>query len=137
MCATELVRCVRLLLLANWPEPYIYTVYDRAFGNFPAKITVCTPYIYMVLANPTFGMCPQPKYANWAHHGAMSTRYHGAMSTSYRGAMSTSYRGVMSTGYHGAMSTSYHRAMSTSYGRIVCVYAGEQVFICMHVSVSE
>jgi hypothetical protein len=29
----------------GWPEPYIYTIYDRIFG-FPAKITVYTPYIY-------------------------------------------------------------------------------------------
>jgi hypothetical protein len=30
------------------------TVYDRTFGDFPAKNTACTPYIYgyMVLANP-------------------------------------------------------------------------------------
>jgi hypothetical protein len=28
------------------PEPYIYTVYDRTLGNFPAKCTVYTPYIY-------------------------------------------------------------------------------------------
>jgi hypothetical protein len=34
-----------------WPEPYICTVYDRVFGDFPAKSTVCTPYIYM--ANPS------------------------------------------------------------------------------------
>jgi len=32
-----------------WPEPYICTVYDRIFGDLPAKITVYTP----VLANPT------------------------------------------------------------------------------------
>jgi len=25
---------------------YIYTVYDRIFGDFPAKNTVYTPYIY-------------------------------------------------------------------------------------------
>ena len=36
----------------RWPESYICTVYDRKFGDFPAKNTVCTPYIYMVLANP-------------------------------------------------------------------------------------
>ena len=30
----------------GWPEPYIYTAYDRIFGDFPAKITVYTPYIY-------------------------------------------------------------------------------------------
>ena len=32
--------------LDGWPEPYIYTVYDRIFGEFPAKNTVCKPYIY-------------------------------------------------------------------------------------------
>jgi len=32
---------------------YIYTVYYRIFGDSPAKITVYTPYIYMVLANPS------------------------------------------------------------------------------------
>jgi len=26
--------------------PYIYTVYDRIFGDFPAKNTVYTSYIY-------------------------------------------------------------------------------------------
>jgi hypothetical protein len=36
-----------------WPEPYIYTVYDRVFGDFPANYTVYTLYIYMVVANPT------------------------------------------------------------------------------------
>jgi hypothetical protein len=30
----------------GWPEPYIYTVYDRISRNFPAKSTVYTPYIY-------------------------------------------------------------------------------------------
>ena len=30
----------------GWPEPYIYTVYGRIFDKIPAKITVCTPYIY-------------------------------------------------------------------------------------------
>jgi len=29
----------------GWPEPYICTVYDRMYGDFPAKNTVCTPYI--------------------------------------------------------------------------------------------
>jgi len=39
---------------------YTHTVYDRIFGDFPAKNTVYTPYIYiyiyiyMVLANPTY-----------------------------------------------------------------------------------
>jgi hypothetical protein len=26
---------------------YIYTVHDRIFGDFPAKVTVYTPYIYV------------------------------------------------------------------------------------------
>jgi hypothetical protein len=41
----------------GWPEPYIYTVYDRMFGEFPAKNNVHTPYIYMVLANATNAVC--------------------------------------------------------------------------------
>jgi len=28
-----------------WPEPYIYTLYDRIFGDFPAKNTVYTLHI--------------------------------------------------------------------------------------------
>ena len=32
---------------SGWPEPYIYTVYDHKFGGFPAKNTVCTPYVYI------------------------------------------------------------------------------------------
>jgi len=31
--------------LLGWPEPYIYTVHDRKFGDFPTKSTVCTPCI--------------------------------------------------------------------------------------------
>jgi len=34
------------LACISWPEPYIYTVYDRIYGDFPAKNTVYTPYIY-------------------------------------------------------------------------------------------
>ena len=30
----------------GWPEPYIYSVHDRIFGDFPAKDTVHTLYIY-------------------------------------------------------------------------------------------
>ena len=30
----------------GWPEPYIYTVYDRTFCDFPATNTVYTRYIY-------------------------------------------------------------------------------------------
>jgi hypothetical protein len=29
----------------HWTEPYIHTVYDRLYGDFPAKNTVYTPYI--------------------------------------------------------------------------------------------
>jgi len=30
-----------------WPEPYVYTVYDRTYGKFPVKNTVYTPHIRM------------------------------------------------------------------------------------------
>jgi hypothetical protein len=44
--------------MQGWPEPYIYTVYYRTFGDFPAKIIVYTfnvlyiygfgqPYVYV------------------------------------------------------------------------------------------
>ena len=33
------------LTYLGWPQPYIHTVYDRMYGNFPAKNTVYTPYI--------------------------------------------------------------------------------------------
>jgi hypothetical protein len=33
---------------------YIYTVYDCRVGDFPAKNTVYTPFIFMVLANPVY-----------------------------------------------------------------------------------
>ena len=29
----------------GWPEPYIHTVHDRMYGDFPAKNTVYTPYV--------------------------------------------------------------------------------------------
>jgi hypothetical protein len=33
--------------MQGWPELYIYTVYDRIFGDFPAaENTVYTSYIY-------------------------------------------------------------------------------------------
>jgi hypothetical protein len=31
----------------------MFTIYDRMFGDFSAKNTVYTPYLCMVLANPT------------------------------------------------------------------------------------
>ena len=67
MCVCVCVCCVNILVLQSgtWcgkmsslqgcPKPYIYSVYDRVFGDFPAKYNVVT-YIhrmYMVLANPT------------------------------------------------------------------------------------
>ena len=30
----------------GWPELYMYTVFDRIFGDFPAKTTVYTPYMH-------------------------------------------------------------------------------------------
>jgi len=47
-CATCL--CSEL----GWPQSCMYTVYDRIFGDFPAKSTVYTPCKCMVLANPNF-----------------------------------------------------------------------------------
>jgi len=32
--------------MLGWPEPYIYTVHDRIFGDFPAKNTLYTLYVY-------------------------------------------------------------------------------------------
>ena len=31
---------------SGWPGPHIYTIYDRTFGDSPAKNIVYTPYIY-------------------------------------------------------------------------------------------
>ena len=31
--------------MKGWPELYMYPVYDRTYGDFPAKNTVCTPFI--------------------------------------------------------------------------------------------
>jgi len=33
----------------GWPEPYVHTVYDRMYGDFPAKYTVYTPYIPIIV----------------------------------------------------------------------------------------
>jgi hypothetical protein len=38
----------------GWPAPYICTVYDRIFGDFPAKSTVYSSYIYIGLARTVF-----------------------------------------------------------------------------------
>jgi hypothetical protein len=37
---------VYIVYSKGWPEQYICTVYDCIFGDFPAKITVYTPYMY-------------------------------------------------------------------------------------------
>ena len=39
----------------GWPEPYTHTVYDRMYGDFPAKNFVIhrNTYKCMVLANPS------------------------------------------------------------------------------------
>ena len=33
---------------------YIHTVHDHTLGDFPAKFTVYTPYVHMVLSNPMY-----------------------------------------------------------------------------------
>ena len=30
----------------GWPSLYMFTVFDRIFGDFPAKHNAFTPYIY-------------------------------------------------------------------------------------------
>ena len=35
-----------LVKWVGWPKPYTHTVYDRVFGDFPAKNTVYTTYMY-------------------------------------------------------------------------------------------
>ena len=37
---------------AGQSRVYIHTVHDRMFGDFPARNTVYTQYIFMVLAKP-------------------------------------------------------------------------------------
>jgi hypothetical protein len=41
----ETGEITRFVHASGWPEPYICTVYDRIYGDFPAKYTVYTPYI--------------------------------------------------------------------------------------------
>jgi hypothetical protein len=31
----------------SWPEPFMYTVYDRMYGKIPAQNIVYTPYVRM------------------------------------------------------------------------------------------
>ena len=48
--------------ISGWPEPYIYVYLHRIFGDFQAKITVCTPYIYGSGQPYTYNI-------NWASSG--------------------------------------------------------------------
>jgi hypothetical protein len=38
--------CSSLPHVKGWPEPYVYTIYDCIFGDFPAKSTVYIHHIY-------------------------------------------------------------------------------------------
>ena len=48
------LSCLYIIILRSrkqthdqgWPEPYTYIVHAHIFGEFPAKNTVYTPYIY-------------------------------------------------------------------------------------------
>jgi hypothetical protein len=51
MCKIGAIEQVLTSYENDLSEPYTFTVYDRIFSDFPARDTVCTPY--MVLANPT------------------------------------------------------------------------------------
>jgi hypothetical protein len=48
---------VHRICIYGWPESYIYTAYDRLYGDFPAKNTVCTPYMYLWLARTVYVHC--------------------------------------------------------------------------------
>jgi len=71
--------CSSLPHVKGWPEPYVYTIYDCIFGDFPAKSTVYIHhiyiyiYIYMVLAIPTHvacsGLLPFPPSKAKAYRG--------------------------------------------------------------------
>jgi hypothetical protein len=41
----QMIFSLKIAYAQGWPEPYICTVYDCMYGDFPAKNTVCTPYI--------------------------------------------------------------------------------------------
>ena len=36
----------KITMMKDWPETYTHTVYDRTFGDFPAKNTVYAPSMY-------------------------------------------------------------------------------------------
>ena len=53
-------------LVISLPKiPYVHRIYmvlanpiyDRISGDFPAKKTVCTPFIFMVLASSNYCLC--------------------------------------------------------------------------------
>jgi hypothetical protein len=44
--------------VSGWPDTHICTVYDRMYGDFPARNTACTPYLPInVWFWPTLLMC--------------------------------------------------------------------------------
>ena len=49
----------KFLLNQGWPEAYDFTVHDRILGDFPAKNTVYTLYIYGC-GQPYFQSMPGP-----------------------------------------------------------------------------
>ena len=50
----------------GWPEQYVHTVQDRMYGDFPAKNTVCTPYIPInVWFWPTLQTSPPQAKRGW------------------------------------------------------------------------
>ena len=48
----------------GWPESCIYTVYDRIFGDFPAKSIVYTPYVHGSGQPYTWGTCSRSNAHN-------------------------------------------------------------------------
>jgi hypothetical protein len=56
-CSQQLPWWV-IMIMQGWPEPYICTVYDRMYDDFPAKNTVCTAYIRTnIWVWPTLWIC--------------------------------------------------------------------------------
>jgi len=49
ICASHAVISFEQHCDQAWPGPYMYTVYDRIFDDFPARNTVYTPYIYIYI----------------------------------------------------------------------------------------
>jgi len=69
------IPCIHRIWPYIWWSPCqkyrIYTVYDRIFGDLPAKNTICAPY-NMVLANPTSKLCVRGYWCFvWRHFSAI------------------------------------------------------------------